>query len=253
MDRHFKNYRMAPSVPQLLTKIDMRPNLRYLLSAASILLLCSCSAMLGAKPGDKPPSNQPAPLNSSLNKAPAPDKVFQAADGSYPAVESIFDEQQEIMPAQSIEKGGVLVSYSLQTVPSKVGDLQRLALIFRNKQGHAITIEPEVFLTNAKGRKIKHYSKRGFLKASSYLAVKSTSSDGKALVKIDKSSINERKDWINTYWLKSSYRIPAQGIAIGELVYYCDHCRLPLKLLVRLGKQEYAFTTGDSLPVAKGN
>lgn len=217
--------------------------------AAPVLLLCSCTAMQGSKQTTTAPATTSA-AQAAPAKPPAPNKVFQATNDAYPAVDDIFDEQQEIKAAQSIEKDGMLVSYGLLTVPSKAGDLQRLALIFRNMQGNDISIRPEVFLEDANGKGIKHYSKRGFIKASSYLATEASGDGGKALVRIDMKSIKERIDWVNAYWLKPSYDIPAHGIAIGELVYYCDHCRQPLKLRVNLGKQEFVFTTREPVPVA---
>lgn len=220
--------------------------------AAPVLLLCSCAAMQGSKQVTTAPVTTSA-AQAAPAKPPAPNKVFQATNDAYPAVDDIFDEKQEIKAAQNIEKDGILVSYSLLTVPSKAGDLQRLALIFRNMQSNGISIQPKVFLEDATGKRVKHYSKRGFIKASSYLATETNANGGKALVKIDQKSIKERIDWINAYWLKPSYDIPAQGIAIGEMVYYCDHCRQPLKLRVNLGKQEFIFTTQEPLPVASNH
>lgn len=243
-----KNYKM-PETCFLIQRTDMSHFLRFTLAIAPVLLLCSCA--LPAKHAGSSAPNSTAQTNSNLSAPPAPGKVFQATDDAYPGVDSIFDEQQEITPAQSIEKGGMLLSYSILTVPSQVGDLQRLVLIFRNMQGQHQTIKPDVSLADAQGKRIRHYSKHGFIKASSYLAVKNSDSTGKSTVKIDKKSAKERADWVNTYWLKSSYKIPAHGIALGELVYYCDHCRLPLKLVVKLGKQEFIFTTKDSLPIAR--
>jgi hypothetical protein len=105
---------------------------------------------------------------------------------------------------------------------------------------------------DASEKTISAYTKNGFIKISSKLAGKTSEIVAKSIIGSDnngKISAESRIEWANTFWLKSSYRIPSQDIAIGELVYHGTHLDLPIKLTVNSNKQEFVYTTQDSLQV----
>lgn len=130
----------------------------------------------------------------------------------------VFAPNQEITTKSSIEKNHLAVSYNLQVIPGKQEQLIRLSLIFRNHQKAYRHIWPHVTLHDAQGQAIKHYSMQQFIKMSA------------------------RTQWADMYWLKRSYRIPPDGIAIGELVYHCKQINFPMKLEVKIGKESFSFT-----------
>jgi len=211
----------------------------YLIAIAQILLLCSCAIM---SPSDRssglPQNGNPGQVSSDSSNKPAADKEF--------------NDRHEITPAQSIEKDGLLVSYSLLAIPNKEGILIRLSLVFRNLQDRSMIVRPKVLLLDASGKKISAYTRTGFIKFSSRLAGKVSADVTRSLIKNDSNGKNfagSRAKWANTYWLKHSYKIPSQGIAIGELVYHCTNLIFPMKLTVNSNKQEFVFTP-DSLPIA---
>ncbi len=213
----------------------------YPIAIAQILLLCSCSLL--------PPSFNPsgdAPQKGSSEQA-------HRDSGSKPAADPEFNDHHEIIPAQSIEKGGLLVSYSMRAAHDKQGYLIRLSLIFRNLQDKKTIVRPKISLLDASGKKILVYSKTRFIRISSRLAGKDSESAANSLFRNDgKRKISEKwlVKWADLYWLKRSYRIPSQGIAIGELVYHSPQLNLPIRLAVNSNQQEFVFTTRGTLAAA---
>ena len=218
----------------------MRNSIRlYLIAIAQILLLCSCGITSPSGRSDSlSPNGEPEQVRSDTTNKPGADREF--------------NEHHEITPTQSIEKEGLLISYSLLAIPEKTGYLVRLSLVFRNLQDRSRIVRPKISLLDASGKKISAYTKAGFIKFSSRLPGKTADKVTKSLIKNDsngKSFAKSRIEWANTYWLKQTYKMPAQGIAIGELVYHCTQLNLPMKLTVNSNKQEFVFTTLDSLPI----
>ena len=210
----------------------------HLIAIAQILLLCSCAI------------TSPSDRSSSLPQNANPEQVTSDSSNK-PAADEEFNVNQEITPAQSIEKNGLLISYSMLSIPNKNGFLLRLSLVFRNLLDRSMIVRPKVLLLDASGKKIRAYTKKEFIRISSRLAEETSDIVNKSIIKNDsngKDAAKSRIEWANAYWLKQSYKIPAQGIAIGELVYHCTHLDLPMKLTVNANKQEFVFTTQDALP-----
>jgi hypothetical protein len=158
---------------------------------------------------------------ASLQQAGRPSAADTTRAGSNLAASDdakVFAPNQEIATKSSIEKNHLAVSYNLQVIPGKQEQLIRISLIFRNHQKAYRHIWPHITLHDARGQAIKHYSMQQFVKMSA------------------------RSQWANMYWLKRSYRIPPDGIAIGELVYHCQQINFPMKLEVRIGKESFSFT-----------
>jgi hypothetical protein len=222
-------------------KTDMRNFIRLsLIAIAQILLMCSCAITS--------PFDRPGNLSQDANPVQA-----SGDSGNKPAADKEFSVHQEIKPTQSIEKDGLLISYSILAMPDNKDTLIRVSLVFRNLQDRSRIVRPKVSLLDASGKKISPYTKKQFIRISSRLAGKTSDIVTQSIDKNDgngKVSEKSRIEWANTYWLKQSYKIPAQGIAIGELVYRDTHLDLPMKLTVNASKQEFVFTTKDSLPVA---
>lgn len=141
-------------------------------------------------------------------------------------VAKIIPPRQEITPASSIEKNGLSVSYSLKTIPGKHEQLLRLTLIFKNQANRNRHIWPHIILKDAKGKRVYSYSL-------------------KTLRRITRRSGSDKQDadqWADMFWIKSNYRIPPHGIAIGELVYHSKQLHFPMKLTIRIYKDYYRFT-----------
>ncbi|HSM97429.1 MAG TPA: hypothetical protein VLS47_00305, partial [Gallionella sp.] len=206
---------------------------------AQIILLCSCGITSPAgRSGSLPPSGEPEQVRSDSTSKRGADKEF--------------NEHHEITPTQSIEKEGLLISYSLLAIPDKESFLIRISLVFRNLQDRSRIVRPQISLQDASGKKISAYTKAGFIRFSSRLPGKVADKVTKSLIKKDsngKGFAKSRIEWANTYWLKQTYKLPPQGIAIGELVYHCSQLNLPMKLTVSSNKQEFVFTTEGSFPI----
>jgi hypothetical protein len=157
----------------------------------------------------------------------------------------------EIAPMQSIEKDGLLISYSMRVIPDKECNMIRLTLVLRNMQVQDRTISPQVSLTDISGKTIEAYTRAEFGKLSAQLAGKSPGSAINHL-KVERSvkeASELRSRLENVNWLKSSYRIPARGIAIGELVYRCSQFKAPLILVVNSNRELFVFPTQSKLPL----
>lgn len=212
----------------------------YPIAIAQLLLLCSCALL--------PPSfNRPGDVSQN---AKGSSEQPRRDPGSKPAAAPEFDDHHEIIPAQSIEKGGLLVSYSMRAAHDKRGYLIRVSLVFRNLQDKNTTVRPKISLLDASGKNILVYSKTRFIKISSRLAGKDSESATNSLFRNSGNrKISEKwlVKWANLYWLKHSYKIPPEGIAIGELVYHSPQLNLPIRLVVNSNQQEFVFTTRGPL------
>lgn len=197
----------------------MRNSLRLLLIVtAQTLLLCSC-ALMGT-------SDQ---------------------SGNKPAKGELAGSHYESTAVQSQEKNGLLISYSLQVIPDNECKLLRLTLVIRNQQKRAMTVIPRVVLTDASGKAIKAYSKPEFIQL--------LSRQGKIASKIagnpelqggrEERRVAELRSQLgNISWLNPRYQIPANGIAIGDLVYRCTDFKAPLTLTVNSNKLKFVFLPG---------
>jgi len=149
----------------------------------------------------------------------------QATNGDT-TVAKIIPARQEITPASSIVKHDLSVSYSLKTIHGKHEKLLRLTLIFKNQADRSRHIWPHIILKDANGKRVYSYSLKTLRRI--------TSRSG---------SVKEDSDqWADMYWIKSNYRIPPHGIAIGELVYHAKELHFPMKLSIRIYKDYYRFT-----------
>lgn len=152
------------------------------------------------------------------------DSSAQAAKGEATTVAKIIPARQEITPASSIEKNGLSISYSLKTIHGKHEKLLRLTLIFKNQANRNRHIWPHIAIMDAQGKRVSSYSLKTLRRIMSRQA----------------GQVSEQ--WADMYWIKPSYRIPPNGIAIGELVYHSKQLHFPMKLTVRIYKDYYRFT-----------
>jgi hypothetical protein len=197
----------------------MRNSLRLLLIVtAQTLLLCSCARM--------------SPFDQSGNK---------------PAEGELAGSHYESTAVQSLEKSGLLISYSLQVIPDNECKLLRLTLVIRNQQKRAMTVSPRVVLADASGKTIKAYSKPEFIqllsrqgKVASKIAGNPELQGGRE----EKRVAELRSQLGNINWLNPRYKIPANGIVIGDLVYRCTDFKAPLTLTVNSNKLEFVFQPG---------
>jgi len=223
----------------------MRNSIRlYLIAIVQISLLCSCVIT--------PPSPSPTDRSGSIPKKIAEPGQVSGDTSHKVTADQEFDESFGINPIESIEKDGLLISYGLLAIPSKKGFQLRLSLVFRNLQDRAMIVRPKVLLLDASNKKVSAYTKVGFIKISSRLEGKTSDVVNKTLPGSGskaKLSANSRIKWADAYWLKTRYKIPAKGIAIGELVYYGTHLKLPVQLTVHTYKREFIFTAHAPLPV----
>jgi hypothetical protein len=135
--------------------------------------------------------------------------------------DSILSASQEITPASSAEKHRLSISYSLEKVHGKHEDMLKLTLIFRNFDKRYRQVRPHIFLMDAEGGTVRAYTLKEF---ASMLPKSATA----------------QLDEMN--WIKSSYKIPPQGIAMGQLVYHGKKFSYPLKLTIRVNKDNFEFT-----------
>lgn len=171
-----------------------------------------------------------------------PVAVGKNSDGSLTArnanqaqvVDPVFVHQQLIQPKQEIVKDMLQVSYTMKAVRSQHGYLLKLSLIFRNLKNHSVNVSPAAELDREKGLHVKPYSRKALL---SYLARRKS-----------EASVEE-KELANSNWLKSGFRIPANGIEIGELVFAVTDLKLPMNLVVMQGKHRYEFDMTEPLVV----
>jgi hypothetical protein len=152
----------------------------------------------------------------------------QSANG-VTTVDKIIPAHQEITPASSIEKSGLSVSYSLKPIHGNHEQLLRLTLIFKNQTNKGRRIWPHITLVDAQGHAVPSYSLKTLRRITSH--------------KNGSGNTEQASDqWADMYWIKSSYRIPPNGIAIGELVYHSKQLHFPMQLTVRIYKDKYHFT-----------
>jgi hypothetical protein len=201
----------------------MRNSFRLsLIAIAQILLLCSCA------------TTSPQDRSGSSNAV------------SKPAAGGVSNGHYETTSAQSLEKDGLLISYSLRVIPDNECNLIRLTLVFRNQQDSGRTVSPKVSLTDSTGKMIRAYSRAQFGKFSAQLAKKRSGGAGKPDLNAEL-----RGQLTSVNWLKSGYKMSPRGIAIGELVFRCTDLKAPLKLTVNSNRQEFVFTTKSRLSVGR--
>jgi len=224
------------NVRETMRMSDVKNYLKWAAINASVLLLCACAHPM--LPGSTA-VNSPGNSQSDAGSSPVPDGVFK--------------DKQVIAPHQSIEQDNLQVSYNMKAVRSEGGYLVQLSLVFRNLKDKSVSIRPRVTLLNDKGHQVEAYTKTGFLKFSARVRGSATANVTNPLIKTpaaaNQSPAQERTDWANSYWLKERFGISAQGIEIGGLAYHCSDLNLPMKLIVKSGKQEFVFIIKDPLPV----
>jgi hypothetical protein len=152
-----------------------------------------------------------------------PGKVSQKPEKNHAAVseENIFSASQEITPVSSIEKDRLSISYSLERAHGRHEELLKLTLIFRNFDNRGRKVRPHILLKDADGKVVRAYTLKEFAS------------------RLPKSARNQLDDM---NWIKSSYRIPPQGIAMGQLVYHGKKFSYPLRLTIRVNKDNFEFT-----------
>lgn len=197
-----------------------KSHLARLMMAVILLSLLSACALV-------PPSLRP---DSNTNTS------AQAANGDKPTIDraKVIPARQEITPSSSIEKRKLSISYSLKTIHGKHEELVRLTLIFKNLADKSRHIWPHITLIDARGKTVKAYSLKTFLRISSRRETGRNT---------DSQHAGQTSDqWTDMYWIKRSYQIPPHGIAIGELIYHGKKLNFPMKLTVRIYKDYYRFT-----------
>lgn len=220
---------------------NLKNQIKWLVVSAQLLLLCGCV------------TRHPA---TSVTAASQTAKTVGAAQANARAINPVFDtvfkDKQVIAPHQSIEKDHLQISYNMKAVRSEGGYLVQLSLIFRNmEKDKSVYVSPRVTLLNDKALPVRGFSKSSFLKYAAH--VKGSAAVTSTLIKDEAtgahSTTRERVEWANSYWLKKQFKIPAQGIEIGDLVYHCADLNLPIKLIVKSGGNEFLFVITDPLPV----
>jgi hypothetical protein len=210
---------------------------------AQVLLLCSCSIIT------LPPEGSRHSQNTVKSARPGGDH------GKAVTTEQVLDGSYEIKPIGSLEKEGLLISYSMLVVPDRQGYLLRLSLVFRNKQNRTMTVRPKVSLTDASRKQISVYTRKGFDGLAIHPAGKAQDIVSKTILgrsSNEYSPEKSRTEWMNAFWLKSRYRIPAHGIAIGVLVFHGAHLlNEPVSLTVHSYKRKFSFATHDIPVVGK--
>jgi hypothetical protein len=155
----------------------------HLIAIVQILLLCSCAI------------TSPSDRFSSLPQNANPEQVTSDSSNK-PAADEEFNVNQEITPVQNIEKSGLLISYSMLSIPDKDGFLLRLSLVFRNLLGRSMIVRPRVLLLDASGKKIRAYTKKEFIRISSRLAEETSDIVNKSIIKNDSNGKDAAKSRI---------------------------------------------------------
>lgn len=211
------------------------------IAIAQALLLCSCSIFTA------PPDNSGRHSQNTVKSSrPA------SHPGKTVTTEQVFDLSYEIEPIGSLEKEGLRISYSMLLVPDRKEYLLRLSLVFRNMQNRTLVVRPIVSLTDASRKKISAYTRNGFVGLASHSAGKAQDVVSKTILGRDGNEFipeKSRIEWADTFWLKSRYRIPAHGIAIGVLVFHGTRLKEPVRLAVHSYKREFSFTPHMQIPV----
>lgn len=219
-----------------MRKSDASAAVKLAIITASILLLSACAT-------------KPHPASSPDDQAHQ--DAFQVAGSAAKsrAEDSVFKDQQVIKPNPGIEKGSLHVSYSMKAVRSEDGYLVQLSLVFRNLKDRNVGVVPHVVLLNDQERRIDAYTKGAFLKFAS--RAKSGADATSSLISTGSGAqaAQERMAWANSYWLKNKFTISPNGIEIGGLVYRSADLKLPMKLVVNAGNQQYVFPITDPIPV----
>jgi hypothetical protein len=220
----------------------MRYSIRWLLFAIVQALLLGSCALLQA------PTDASSRIPENIVKSEA--KISQSGKAENATQE--YDDSFEIKPAGSIQKAGLLVSYSLLVVPDRKSYLLRLSLVLRNLEHRTMIVRPKILLLDASKKNISAYNKNGFIRNTTKEAKKVPDIFSKTILGRDRNeyiSAQSRINWAEAYWLKSRYRIPPHGIAIGVLIFHGAVLDQPLKLTVHSGKKSFIFYTKTPLPV----
>lgn len=213
----------------------------FLIAIVQALLLSSC-ALLQA-PTDAS-SRIPEHIDKSEAKSSHSGKAANAPQE--------YDDSFEIKPAGSIQKAGLLVSYSMLVIPDRKSYLLRLSLVFRNLEHRTMIVRPKIRLLDASKKTISAYNKDGFVRISTKEVKKAPDVFSRTILGRDRNeyiSAQSRIDWADAYWLKSRYRIPPHGIAIGVLIYHGADLNQPVRLTVHSGKRSFIFYAKAPLPV----
>lgn len=210
---------------------DATNAIRSAIVTALVLSLCSCGVI-------SPPSRSDQP-----SQAPYAGQPIEHP-GNQPAGDGVFNDQQVITPSQSIDKEDLQVSYSIKAIPDEAGYLLQLSLVFRNLKDRSTNIKPTITLLDDRGSGIEAYTKKDFLQLTPGTTGKARHAVSGSPVKTGGERQNfaqERLAWANSYWLKTSYKIPPRGIQISGLVYHCTSLNAPMKLTVNSAGQEFQF------------
>jgi hypothetical protein len=220
----------------------MRYPIRWFFIAIVQALLLSSCALLQA----------PTDASSRIPENIVKSEAKSSHSGKAVNAPQEYDDSFEIKPAGNIQKAGLLVSYSLLVIPGRNSYLLRLSLVFRNLENRTMIVRPKILLLDASKKIISAYNKDGFIRISTKEVKRVPDIFSKTILGRDRNeyiSAQSRIDWAEAYWLKSRYRIPPHGIAIGVLIYHGANLNEPLKLAVHSGKRSFIFSTKVPLPV----
>lgn len=197
----------------------MQINTKWIAASCATLVLCACNTPMPTLPTAKAPAAQPTAVHKD-------EKPVERG------VESTFKEQLVIKPRESIEKGQLLVSYSIKAVPDDANALV-LSLTFRNLKNRQVRLVPRITLSDNEGKTIAAYSRQEFI-----LQAKRPATGDQTVLR---AQAEKKIKWANSFWLQDRFTIPANGIEVGERVFYCKTACQPKQLSVLLGKLEFPF------------
>lgn len=211
------------------------PTIRIAISCATALVLGACGTLQH--------------LNNPTRSLPALDVAN---------LSSLRD-----IPYETVEKGGISVSYNLFFAKSNNVSGYRLTLIFRNNTGLPQALKPVISLQDAGGFLIAPYTHESFVAEATSLAgtavppapvlARNTLGDAFAQGVAQgeaRRAANDKEEgrlmlrWANSFWLKNTYELPPNTAASGTLFFPAATVgRLPLRLAVEIGGQKFEFVT----------
>lgn len=184
---------------------------------------------------------------------------------SIPALDVANLSSPRNIPYETVEKGGISVSYNLFFAKSNNLSGYRLTLVLRNNTGSLQVLKPAVSLQNAGGFVIASYTYESFVTEAASLAgtavplvpVSTHSTFGDAFAQgmargDAMRAANDREEgrlmlrWANSFWLKNTYELPPNTAVSGVLFFPAATVgQLPLRLVVEVGGQKFEFMTAS--------
>lgn len=217
----------------MMTKTELGSCSKYVIMVMQLSLLCACSIF---PPKSQSPQAVPATSSTSTKSA--------AAAVPTVASPSVLNEHNVIVPSPGIEKDGLLVSYSMKIMPYSKVQLLQVSLVFRNMSAKDMMITPKVTMTQDNGVAVTAYTKGRFDRLANRMIAHSKRAAGKQKNAAERA-LQEQLEWHKAFWLGKRFRIPADGIQIGGLVFHSGKPVYPLKLVVHSSGRVFQFIIKD--------